>query len=78
MKLLLLTPLLCLTLGSCTSDGKLDQERASRVVDLALSYAVATGRVSPSDAALVREVGTIVLDQPAQPTGPAAPVTVTK
>ncbi len=72
--------LLSLNLVSCATDGKIDQERASRLVDIALDYAVRTGKVTPSDAALVREVGTIVLEKTpeADPTVVGAPVTVTK
>lgn len=54
-------------LPSCTTDGKIDHAKAATVVDLALNYAVKTGKVTPGDAALVREVGTIVLDQSAAP-----------
>lgn len=66
-------------LASCTTDGKLDQAKASAITNLALDYAVRTGKVSPSDAALVREVGTIVLT-PATETPPVveAPAVVTK
>ena len=69
----LLLALTLLNLSACTTDGKLDQERANRLVDLAIDVAVKSGKISPGDAALVREVGTIVLPKD-ETTVPAAPV----
>jgi hypothetical protein len=79
MKHFILLSLAALSLSSCTTDGKLDKQKASAIADLALNYAVASGKVTPSDAALVREVGTIVLsEQPTAPEVPGALVTATK
>jgi uncharacterized lipoprotein len=59
-------------LSSCSTPERTAQ--ASAIADLALTYAVASGKITPEDAALVRSAKTIVL--PAE--APAVDVTSTK
>lgn len=74
MKTKLILSLAILSLASCehlTPQQQLIVDRASAVVDRALDYAVQKGKVSPEDAALVRDVGTIVLPASTTPEAPS-------
>ena len=59
MKTKLILAALCGSLLSCASSQRTDQ--ASAIADLALTYAVASGKITPADAALAREAKRIVL-----------------
>lgn len=72
MKTKLILAALCGFIVSCASPER--NAQASAIADLALTYAVASGKITPEDAALVREAKTIVLPTEA----PAVDVTATK
>ena len=61
-------------LTSCTTQA--DKDRLTRIGDLVIDYAERTGKISPEDAALVREVGVITLSDETVLVGPepTAPV----
>lgn len=58
--------LAALTLTSCQNSA--DNARVAALTDLAITYATATGKITPADAALIRDAKTIIL--PASPTQP--------
>lgn len=64
MKLILIA--LSIAVASCSSLTPEQQAKAAAIANLALSYAEARGKITPSDAALVREVGTIVVKAPVE------------
>lgn len=65
------------TLSACTSAGKPDYARISQIGDRALDLAERTGHITPDEAALVREIGVIILPkaptpEPTLPSGTSA------
>ncbi len=65
----------CLTaLPSCSTGGKIDADQVGQITDLALTYATATGKITPADAALVRQAKEIIL--PSTPVPVSAPAIV--
>lgn len=64
--------LLALLLVSCATPA--DTERLQRIGDIALTYAERSGQISPQDAAIAREAGTLLLSKDA----PAPTTTSTK
>jgi len=52
---------IALCLPSCQSGGQIDEARLARIGDVALTVAEKSGKISPEDAALAREAGTLVL-----------------
>lgn len=65
LRLLVVGGLMGLLAGALTGCGSLTPEqeaRAARLVDLALRYAEASGKINAEDAALVREAKVIVLE----------------
>lgn len=58
-------------LPACSSTGGIDKNQVGQITDLALTYAVASGKITPSDAALVRQAKEIVL--PSDPAPVVAP-----
>jgi hypothetical protein len=71
---LLLAVFTLLSVPSCTTQA--DKDRLTRIGDLVIDYAERTGKISPEDAALVREVGVITLSDETVLVGPepTAPV----
>lgn len=59
---------------SCATSGGVDKAKLQAIGDLALSYAEASGKITPRDAAAAREAGKLLLsDQPAPVVVEAAP-----
>lgn len=56
-----------LCLPACQSTDSLDKERLARIGNTALTVAEAAGKISPEEAALARQAGMILLDQPEGP-----------
>ena len=60
---LLLAVFTLLSVPSCATQA--DNDRLARIGDIAIAYAERTGKISPEDAALAREAGTITLSKEA-------------
>lgn len=75
MKHLLLLPALFL-FPSCSNLTPVERQRIAAISNIALTYAETKGAISPNDAKLIREAGTVILTEPAPTVLPE--VTVTK
>lgn len=71
MKFALLS-IACLSLVSCNSLTPAQKAQASALASIAIDYSVRHGQLKPEDAALIREVGTVVLTPPNTPVVPVA------
>ncbi len=68
MKYTALALLTALVLPSCSSTGEIDQAKVNALGQLAIGYAVSSGKLTPQDAALIYQAGEIIF--------PKAPVVV--
>lgn len=71
LTLLALASALCLP--ACQSTEGLDKERLARIGNVALTVAESSGKITPEEAALARQAGMILLDQPEGPATVALP-----
>lgn len=76
MKKVMLMIVMACGLCSCGSLSPEQEARAAKLVDLALRYAEASGKIDAQDAALVREAKVIVLGE--EETLPVVEVTASK